>query len=72
VVAPAALGIGLDPGGRTLVDGRPAFVRRGEARALRGLLWRGRLRALARWSREPWLYRGWLRYLFGKLARARG
>ena len=53
-----------------MVDRRPDDVRAREARALARLLWRGRLRALARWGREPLLYRGWFPYLVGKLRRA--
>src|SRR5205814_6941264 len=53
-----------------LVDRRPAVIRRREARALAALLWRSRLRSLARLGREPFLYRGWFPYLVGKLRRA--
>jgi len=60
---------GIDVIDGALVDRRPTRVRAGEARALAALLWRGRLRALLRWGREPFLYRGWFPYLVGKLRR---
>jgi hypothetical protein len=61
---------GVEVGQGELVDRRPTGVRLGERWALNALLWRGRLRSLARWSREPFLYRGWFPYLVGKLRRA--
>jgi hypothetical protein len=61
---------GIDVIDDSMVDRRPDDVRAREARALARLLWRGRLRALARWGREPLLYRGWFPYLVGKLRRA--
>lgn len=67
----AARARGIDVIGGHLVDRRPDHRRRADARALAWLLWRGRLRALARWGREPFLYRGWFPYLVGKLRRAR-
>jgi hypothetical protein len=60
---------GIDVIDGALVDRRPTRVRAREARALAALLWRGRLRAVARWGREPLLYRGWFPYLIGKLRR---
>jgi hypothetical protein len=71
-IAAAARARGIGVAGGLLVDERPERVRRAEARALAVLLWRGRLRSLVRWSREPLLYRGWLPYLVGKLRRAWG
>jgi len=67
----AARARGIEVIGDALIDRRPAPVRRREAWQLSRLLWRGRLRALARWGREPLLYRGWFPYLVGKLRRAR-
>jgi hypothetical protein len=58
--------------GDSLVDERDERVRHCDQRALAWLLWRGRVRSLLRWSREPLLYRGWLPYLVGKLRRAWG
>jgi hypothetical protein len=69
-LAAAAEAHGLDVVGDELVDDRPERLRRRDRRALASLLWRGRLRSLVRWSREPFLYRGWLPYLVGKLRRA--
>jgi hypothetical protein len=66
----AAQARGIDVIDGALIDRRPARVRAAEARALAALLWRGRLRALLRWGREPLLYRGWFPYLVGKLRRA--
>jgi hypothetical protein len=66
----AARARGIDVIDGALVDRRPTPVRAAEARSLASLLWRGRLRALFRWGREPLLYRGWLPYLVGKLRRA--
>jgi hypothetical protein len=70
LVTAAARARGIEVIDGALVDRRPTRVRAGEARALAALLWRGRLRALARWGREPLLYRGWFPYLVGKLRRA--
>jgi hypothetical protein len=61
---------GIDVADGQLVDDRPERVRRAERRALAALLWRGRLRSVIRWTREPLLYRGWFPYLVGKLRRA--
>lgn len=61
---------GIDVVAEELIDRRPERVRRAERRALALLLWRGRLRSLLRWTREPLLYRGWFPYLVGKLRRA--
>jgi hypothetical protein len=69
-LAAAARGRGIDVIDGALVDRRPHHLRARESRALKALLWRGRLRALARWAREPLLYRGWFPYLLGKLRRA--
>jgi hypothetical protein len=68
ITAAQARGIQLMDG--ALIDRRPTSVRRHEAWQLSRLLWRGRLRALARWGRQPLLYRGWFPYLVGKLRRA--
>jgi len=68
-LASAARALGIDVAGDTLVDRRPATVRRRTARALARLLLRSRARALVRWSRQLLLYRGWLPYLVGKLRR---
>jgi hypothetical protein len=62
---------GIEAIGDTLIDRRSALVRRREGWQLSRLLWQGRLRALARWGRQPLLYRGWFPYLIGKLHRAR-
>jgi hypothetical protein len=69
-LAAAARERGIDVLDGALVDRRPPAVRARESRALAALLWRSRLRALARWGREPLLYRGWFPYLLGKLRRA--
>jgi hypothetical protein len=68
-LAAAANARGIDVAGNSLVDRRPASVRRRDARALTRLLRRSRVRALVRWSRQIFLYRGWLPYLAGKLKR---
>jgi len=68
----AARARGIDVIDGALVDRRAPAARRRDAWALSRLLWRGRLRALARWGREPALYRGWFPYLVGKLRRAHG
>jgi hypothetical protein len=47
-------------------------VRAVEARALVSLLWRSRVRSVARWPKEMLLYRGWVPYLVGKLLDTRG
>jgi len=70
-LAAAAWARGIDVVGGALVDDRPASIRRREGAALAMLLWRSRLRALARWGRAPLLYQGWFPYLVGKLRRAR-
>jgi hypothetical protein len=69
-IAAAATAAGIEVAGGWLIDGRPAALRRGERWQLERLLWRGRVRSIARWSREPFLYRGWFPYLVGKLRRA--
>jgi hypothetical protein len=61
---------GIDVSEGALIDRRPAPARRHEAWALSRLLWRGRLRAMVRWGRQPLLYRGWFPYLVGKIRRA--
>jgi hypothetical protein len=66
----AAAARGIELGGDSLVDRRPASVRRRDARALARLLFRSRARALVRWSRQLLVYRGWLPYLAGKLRRS--
>jgi hypothetical protein len=68
-LASAARARGIDVAGGCLVDRRPAPVRRRDARALARLLARSRVRALARWARQLFVYRGWLPYLAGKLRR---
>ena len=68
--ASAARARGIDVTGGYLVDRRPAAVRRRDARALACLLARSHARALARWTRQLFVYRGWLPYLVGKLRRA--
>jgi hypothetical protein len=65
----AARALGIEVAGDTLVDRRPSTVRRRHARALARLLLRSRARALLRWSRQLFIYRGWLPYLVGKLRR---
>jgi hypothetical protein len=70
-LAAAARARGIATAEEAFVDQRHTVVRAREARALAVLLWRGRLRALARWARQPLLYRGWFPYLVGKLRRAR-
>jgi hypothetical protein len=67
----AARARGVDVAGGSLVDRRPASVRRRDARALARLLRRSRIRALLRWSRQLFVYRGWLPYLAGKMWRLR-
>jgi hypothetical protein len=69
-LASAARARGIDVAGDSLVDRRPASVRRRDVRALARLLRRSRVRALLRWSRQLFVYRGWLPYLAGKLRRA--
>jgi hypothetical protein len=69
-LAAAARMRGIDVVGASLVDRRPAAARRHDARALARLLLRSRARTLLRWSRQPFVYRGWLPYLAGKLRRA--
>jgi hypothetical protein len=68
-LAAAARARGIEVAGDSLVDRRPASIRRRDARALARLLLRSRGRALLRWSRQLLLYRGWLPYLVGKLRR---
>jgi hypothetical protein len=70
-LASAALARGIDVTDGCLVDRRPDSVRRRDARALARLLTRSRARALARWARQLFVYRGWLPYLAGKLRRER-
>jgi hypothetical protein len=70
-LASAARARGIDVAGDGLVDRRPTSIRRLEARALTWLLFRSRARALLRWSRQLFVYRGWLPYLAGKLGRTR-
>jgi hypothetical protein len=65
----AARARGIDVVGGCLVDTRPAAVRGRDAGALARLLFRSRIRTLARWSRQLFVYRGWLPYLVGKLRR---
>ena len=67
----AARARGIDVAGDSLVDRRPASIRRRDARVLTRLLLRSRARTLLRWSRQLLVYRGWLPYLVGKLRRAR-
>jgi hypothetical protein len=67
----AARARGIDVAGDDLVDRRPDAVRRRDARALTGLLLRSRVRALARWARQLFVYRGSLPYLVEKLRRTR-
>ena len=69
-LASSARARGIDLAGGYLVDWRPAAVRRRDARVLTRLLARSRARALARWTRQLFVYRGWLPYLAGKLRRA--
>ena len=69
-LASAARARGIDVAGSYLVDRRPAAVRRRDARALARLVIRSRARALVRWTRQLFVYRGWLPYLAGKLRRA--
>ena len=69
-LASAARARGIDVVGASLVDRRPAAARRRDARALTHLLVRSRTRALLRWTRQLFVYRGWLPYLVGKLRRA--
>jgi hypothetical protein len=57
--------------GEVVVDERPEAERAGERRALRRLLFRSRLRAVARWPKGLVLYDGALTYLWAKLRRAR-
>jgi hypothetical protein len=52
-------------------DPRDAATRRREARARWIILWRSRLRMIARWPKQALVYRGWLSYLVQKLWRAR-
>src|SRR4029453_8514625 len=66
-IASAARALGIDVAGDTPGARRPSPVRRRNARARGRLLLRSRARALVRWSRQLFLYRGWLPYLFGKL-----
>jgi len=68
-LASAARARGIDVAGGCLVDRRPAAVRRRDARALARLIMRSRVRTLARWARQLFVYRGWLPYLAGKLRR---
>jgi hypothetical protein len=68
-LASAARARGIEIAGDTLIDRRPATVRRRDASALTHLLLRSRARALLRWSRQLLVYRGWLPYLVGKLRR---
>ena len=70
LLASAARARGIDVVGDFLVDQRPAAVRARDADALARLLFRSRARALARWARQLFVYRGWLPYLAGKLRRA--
>ncbi len=56
--------------GDVVIDDRTDAVRALERRALSRLLWRSRLRAVARWPKNLVLYDGALRYLAGKLQRA--
>jgi hypothetical protein len=53
------------------VDERSSAVRAREARSLRRLLFRSRLRMMARWPKQALVYRGWLPYLVQKIRRAR-
>ena len=69
VLASAARARGIDVVGDCLVDQRPAAARARDAGALARLLFRSRVRALARWARQLFVYRGWLPYLAGKLRR---
>lgn len=55
----------------TLVDGRSAESARRDQRSFRALLWRSRLRSIARWPKQALVYRGWPSYVLGKLRRAR-
>ncbi|MBL8953359.1 MAG: hypothetical protein JNK82_21475 [Myxococcaceae bacterium] len=57
--------------GDRVVDDRPDAVRANEARGLRRLLFRSRLRAVARWPKNLVLYDRALEYLAGKLRRSR-
>jgi hypothetical protein len=70
VSAAQARGIDVAAGGG-LVDRRPASIRRRDARVLTALLLRSRARALPRWARQLFVYRGWLPYLVEKLRRTR-
>ena len=69
-LASAARARGIDVVGDCLVDQRPAAVRARDAGRLARLLFRSRVRALARWARQLFVYRGWLPYLAAKLRRA--
>jgi hypothetical protein len=53
-----------------LVDERLAAVRRAEAAHLARLLFRSRVRSVARWPKQALLYRGWASYVAGKLRRS--
>ena len=54
-----------------LVDGRSAASARRDRRSFRALLWRSRLRSVARWPKQALVYRGWPSYILGKLRRGR-
>lgn len=57
--------------GGLVIDDRPDDVRAAEARALGRLLFRSRVRSVARWPKNLVLYRGAVTYVLQKLKRAR-
>jgi hypothetical protein len=63
---------GITVAGGELYDGRSPGARLRDRLALAALLGRSRLRSVLRWPRAALLYRGSLRYVLGKLRRARG
>jgi hypothetical protein len=65
-----ARSLGLAVSGETLVDARPDAERAVERRTLGVLLWRSRVRSVARWPKQALMYRGALAYVVGKLQRA--
>lgn len=71
LLAARAAQVGISGDTSAFIDSRPGSIRRSESIQLASLLFRSRLRSMARWPKQALVYRGWLSYVAGKIRRSR-